>query len=171
MHVFFPKRISTHLRLVHLFSGLIPLMSVILLAACTPTGTSGNMQSPQRNQTFQISINDFNFQPNEITLPVGSTVEWKVTGQNPHTITADDNSFKSGTLTPGAIFKYTFTKVGTYLYYCEFHGYKGGQGMAGAVTVVSSGSGSIPSVFIAFGKTHFIDRLLPFESGSNLPAQ
>jgi plastocyanin len=38
-----------------------------------------------------------------------------------HTVTANDNSFASSTLQPGETFSTTFTKPGTYLYFCSLH--------------------------------------------------
>ncbi len=53
----------------------------------------------------------------------------------PHTVTADDGSFDSGTLNGGQSFSYTFEQPGEYPYYCALHGAPGGVGMAGTVTV------------------------------------
>ncbi len=82
-----------------------------------------------------IDIADNNFSPNKITVPVGATVVWTHKGQKPHTVTADDGSFDSGKLENGASFKQTFGKVGTFPYFCQFHGGKGSEGMAGAIVV------------------------------------
>jgi plastocyanin len=52
-----------------------------------------------------------------------------------HTVTADDGSFDSGTLSSGKSFSYTFNTAGDFPYHCTFHGGPGGEGMAGTVTV------------------------------------
>lgn len=39
----------------------------------------------------------------------------------PHTVTADDGSFDSGTLVGGQSFTFTFTKPGTFAYRCTIH--------------------------------------------------
>jgi hypothetical protein len=44
-------------------------------------------------------------------------------------------SFKSETLTAGGKFEHRFERAGTFPYFCTFHGSKGGQDMAGTVTV------------------------------------
>jgi len=82
-----------------------------------------------------VEIIDNSFSPNKITVPVGATVVWTHKGQKPHTVTADDGSFDSGKLENGVSFKQTFGKTGTFPYFCQFHGGKGSEGMAGAIVV------------------------------------
>src|SRR5689334_2484604 len=43
---------------------------------------------------------NFQFQPQTITVPAGTTITWTNNGTVPHTVTADDGSFDSGTLQP-----------------------------------------------------------------------
>jgi plastocyanin len=82
-----------------------------------------------------VTVVDGAFREREISVPVGTTVVWTVSASLPHTITADDGSFRSGTLQRGSNFRFTFTTPGTFPYHCEFHGGMGGSGMAGVVTV------------------------------------
>lgn len=82
-----------------------------------------------------VDIGDNSFNQKEISIPVGATVMWMSSGQKPHTVTADDGSFKSETLKNGDMFEHTFDKPGVYVYYCEFHGGPGGQGMSGVIKV------------------------------------
>jgi predicted lipoprotein with Yx(FWY)xxD motif len=79
------------------------------------------------------SIIDFGFQPNAITVDIGATVTWTNTGAKPHTVTADDGSFDSGTLSNGGTFSFTFAKAGTYTFHCKIH-----PSMTGTVTVQAS---------------------------------
>lgn len=88
--------------------------------------------------TVAVEINDPTFNPKEVTIPVGTTVVWTNTGQFPHTVTADDGSFTSGTLQPEGVYEHTFDQVGAFKYYCEFHGGPGGQGMSAVITVVAA---------------------------------
>jgi plastocyanin len=51
--------------------------------------------------------------------------------------------FASGNLAGnGASFTHTFTKAGSFPYYCRYHGGPGGQGMSGVITVVAGGTPS-----------------------------
>ena len=54
-------------------------------------------------------------------LPVGAIVVWYNNDSVTHTVTARDNSFDSGNLSPGDTFRYTFERSGTFDYYCEIH--------------------------------------------------
>jgi plastocyanin len=84
-----------------------------------------------------VSMVNFAFQPNPITITVGTTVQWTdATSSTSHTATADDGSFDSGTVNGGQTFSFTFTKTGTFGYYCRFHGSPDGSGMAGTIIVV-----------------------------------
>jgi plastocyanin len=77
-----------------------------------------------------VSIVDFAFQPGSLEVPVGSSVTWTNNGAAPHTATADDGSFNSGNLAPGASFSQTFNAAGTIAYHCEIH-----PNMVGSITV------------------------------------
>ncbi len=82
-----------------------------------------------------VTIQNFAFSPNPLTIPVGTTVRFVNKDSAAHTATADDGSFDSGTLNNGQDFTFKFDKAGTYAYYCKFHGGKGGTGMSGTITV------------------------------------
>ena len=82
-----------------------------------------------------VSMIDDSFQPATITITVGDTVTWVNNEDRPHTATAEDGSFDSGTLELNGQFSHTFTSAGTFAYFCEFHGAAGGVGMSGTVIV------------------------------------
>jgi plastocyanin len=100
----------------------------------TPTSTSVVQDEPE-DQVFDVNLMDSAFQPRELTIPAGATVVWQHTGNFPHTVTADDGSFNSGTLQNGDTFRRTFNEPGRYPYYCEIHGSPGGSGMSGVIVV------------------------------------
>ena len=81
-----------------------------------------------------VTISNFQFAPRVVRVKAGAEVTWQVK-EGTHTVTADDGSFESQALSAGQKFSYTFTKAGTYRYYCSFHGSKGGHDMAGTVVV------------------------------------
>ncbi len=74
------------------------------------------------------------YSPDPIMVMVGTngTVTWMNDDNAPHTVTADDGSFASGNIAPGASFSYTFTASGTYKYHCVYHPW-----MTGTVVVKS----------------------------------
>jgi plastocyanin len=69
-----------------------------------------------------VKIDNFSFGPATITIPAGSTVTWTNSDDVPHVVTSDDNKmFKSKALDTDDRFSFTFTKPGTYNYYCAIH--------------------------------------------------
>ncbi|MEX1178000.1 MAG: plastocyanin/azurin family copper-binding protein [Nitriliruptor sp.] len=72
----------------------------------------------------------FVFEPVELSVAAGDTVTWVHDGRISHTVTADDDSFESGTLAAGDTFEVTFDEPGSYPYACDFH-----SSMRGTVTV------------------------------------
>ena len=98
------------------------------------SSSSGSAQATMSGNVA-VSISNFAFDPSPLTVKVGSTVTWTNNDNASHNVVADDGSFKSDTLAKGATFSFTFTKAGTYQYYCSFHGGPNGQGMSSVVTV------------------------------------
>jgi plastocyanin len=107
-------------------------------SAATPPATQSTQSKPQTGA--QVTLNNFKFEPPNLTVTAGTTVTWTNKENSPHTVTADDNSFSSPNLAANAAFSQTFTKPGKYAYHCAYHGGKG-SGMAGTVTVVVAKGG------------------------------
>jgi plastocyanin len=101
-------------------------------AAQQPTSTVESAASTP--EKVMVKISNFQFEPKEVTISEGTTVEW-VDETGRHTVEADDGSFKSETMVAGGRFQHKFDKAGRYPYYCGFHGDKGGADMAGVITV------------------------------------
>ncbi len=88
-----------------------------------------------------VTANDDLFAPGVIRIPVGGTVRWSNRGRNTHTVTADEGTFDSGDLVPGATFTASFAREGAFRFFCRYHGARGGVGMAGVVVV---GDAAVP---------------------------
>ncbi len=71
--------------------------------------------------TTRVTIQNFAFTPAAIVVPVGSTVTWTNQDLEEHTVTAHDNTFASDVVGNGRSFSYTFTRPGTYNYFCSIH--------------------------------------------------
>ncbi len=69
----------------------------------------------------EASIDNFSFSPATITVPQGTTLTWINHDDIPHTVVSNDQQFKSKALDTGDKFSYTFTKAGTYSYFCSIH--------------------------------------------------
>ncbi len=74
-----------------------------------------------------IKIDNFVFGPAVATVPVGTTVTWVNEDDIPHTVVATDKSFKSKVLDTDDKFSFTFTKAGTYDYFCSIHPHMTGK--------------------------------------------
>lgn len=75
----------------------------------------------------EVKIDNFSFGPQTITVPVGATVTWTNRDDIPHTVVSTDGVFKSKVRDTDEKFSYTFTKVGTYPYFCSVHPKMTGQ--------------------------------------------
>jgi plastocyanin len=102
----------------------------------TPVPATNTPMATVTPGTVMVSVVDFAFNPQTITVTLGTTVMWTNTGTFTHTVTADDNSFNSGDMGNGATFSHTFNTIGTVGYHCIHHGLPG-SGMYGTVVVVS----------------------------------
>ncbi|HET8628078.1 MAG TPA: cupredoxin family copper-binding protein, partial [Thermomicrobiales bacterium] len=89
-------------------------------AAGVPGGSPAAGVSPAAGGP-RVTIDNFNFVPNTLTVPVGTTVTWTNHDDIVHTVTSKDQVFNSGALDTNDSFTYTFTKPGTYPYFCAIH--------------------------------------------------
>ena len=71
--------------------------------------------------TAEVKIDNFVFGPAAITVPVGTTVTWINRDDIPHTAVSTDKMFKSKVLDTDEKFSFTFSKPGTYEYFCSIH--------------------------------------------------
>jgi len=69
----------------------------------------------------EIRVDNFTFAPQTLTVSVNSTVTWVNKDDIPHVIASDDGLFKSKALDTDDKYSYTFSKAGTYSYYCSVH--------------------------------------------------
>jgi plastocyanin len=97
---------------------------------------SGNTPAPGGDavRAEKVEIVEFTYQPDPVTIEEGGKVTWINRDSAPHTATADDDSFDTGTLEEGKLKSETFKDAGTYPYFCEIH-----PDMRGTVKVVASG--------------------------------
>jgi len=74
-----------------------------------------------------VGIENFTFNPAVISIPKGGTVRWTNRDDIPHTVVADDKSFKSKVLDTGDSFEQVFTNAGTVGYFCSLHSHMQGK--------------------------------------------
>jgi len=69
-----------------------------------------------------VTIDNFAFDAQTVTVAPGATVTWVNNDDAPHTVVADDGkSFRSKVLDTGEKFSFTFMSAGTFGYFCSIH--------------------------------------------------
>lgn len=79
----------------------------------SPTNIESN------GNVIQVSIQNFAYSPQTLTVKKGTTVVWTNNDTVIHDVVS--NSFASGKLAKGETFRYTFDKEGTVDYICSYH--------------------------------------------------
>ncbi len=107
---------------------LASVISSVIVFVLLLTGSRGATAGDARSATnAEIKIENFSFGPKTITIPAGVTVTWTNHDDIPHTSVSTDLLFKSKVMDTDESFSYTFTKAGTYSYYCSIHPKMTGQ--------------------------------------------
>lgn len=104
--------------------------------ASDDSGASGNAPAPSGDavRSAEVEIEDFAYRPDPVTVEEGGKVIWKNRDSVPHTATAADGSFDTGTIEEDKLKSETFKQAGTYEYVCSIH-----PQMHGTVEVVAAG--------------------------------
>jgi plastocyanin len=97
---------------------VMPVMIALLLLAASPSITAADQPAAA---SAEVKIDNFSFGPQTVTVPVGATVTWVNHDDIPHTVVSTDGLFKSKVRDTDETFSYTFTKAGTYPYFCSVH--------------------------------------------------
>lgn len=82
---------------------------------------SENAPSGKAANSEKVEIVEFTYEPDPVVVQVGGKVTWQNEDTAPHTATADDGSFDTGTIEKGKLGSATFKEVGTFTYFCEIH--------------------------------------------------
>ena len=102
-----------------LVAGMAAVMIAIMLLFAGSSVAADADQTSTANT--EVKIDNFSFGPQTLTVPVGATVTWTNRDDIPHTVVSTDGVFKSKVRDTDETFSYTFTKPGTYPYYCSVH--------------------------------------------------
>jgi plastocyanin len=97
------------------------LLAGFLLLACSWASprSEGNDETAAKRRV--VLIKSFRYENDYITVNVGETVAWRNADTVPHTVTAREKSFDSGSIAPGATWRFVAKSPGTYRYTCTFH--------------------------------------------------
>ncbi len=94
-----------------------------------PVGTPTPEETPSGDTT--VTIESYSYNPQSITVKVGTEVTWKNEQSVTHTVTSEEGLFDSGDIEQGETYSYTFEDLGRHNYYCTIH-----PSMTGEVIVI-----------------------------------
>src|SRR5260370_10536475 len=99
------------------------LLAALGLGIAELRAAAGNFtaRAQQTPETAEVKIDNFSFGPTELRVPVGTTVTWTNRDDIPHTVVSTDKVFKSRVLDTDEKFSFTFSKAGTFPYFCSIH--------------------------------------------------
>jgi plastocyanin len=83
-----------------------------------------------------VTIDNFTFNPQRLTVTVGSTITWINKDDIPHAIASSGALFRSKALDADDNYSFTFTAPGTYQYFCSLHPH-----MTGTIVVEAAAGG------------------------------
>ena len=95
-----------------MFTTIVTMAALLLVASVGAAAESAGTR---------VEIKAHGFDVPELTVPVGTTVTWINHDDDPHTVTSTDNAFRSPGLDTDETWAFTFTRPGTYPYYCTLH--------------------------------------------------
>jgi len=101
----------------------VAFVIVISLSAATVSILRPILAKGEETKTpaLEVQVHNFTFSPETLTVSVNSAVTWVNKDDIPHVIASNDALFMSKALDTDQKFSYTFTKAGTYPYYCTVH--------------------------------------------------
>ncbi len=93
-------------------------------AAASASSTTAPASGSAAAHSASVAISSYAYHPVSITVAKGAKITFSNRDQTAHTATSTQaGAFDTGTLNSGASKAVTFTKPGTYSYYCQFHAF------------------------------------------------
>src|ERR1051326_658775 len=113
------------------------LVTVLFLFA----GCSGSSPPAPTGPQQAVTIQNYAFNPANLTIAKGTTVTWTNKDGTYHTVTSDSGTeLGSSPIQPNTNYKHTFSTPGVYHYHCKPHSTQTGStftGMTGTITVTA----------------------------------
>ncbi len=128
---------------------VVLLAIALLVTACGSSGSGATAPQPDAAATVSSASSPpvatpltivhikivtqgsmYAFDPASLTIKVGTQVIWSNDSNAPHTVSSDTGVFNTPNplgINPGQTYAFTFTKPGTYPYYCNIHTYMTGK--------------------------------------------
>ncbi len=84
-------------------------------------GLPGIARAGDGAQEVEVGIAGFAFDPANVEVLVGDSITWTNADLAPHTATAEDGAWDTGTLDRRGRGRITFNAPGAYTYFCAYH--------------------------------------------------
>jgi len=102
------------------------VLMVAVLAGCAERGAQSDAQPGAKPAggnaaPVAVSIDNFTFKPDVVTIPAGGKITWTNRDDVPHTIKSNDGSFTSAALDTDQTYTRVFAAPGEYAYFCSIH--------------------------------------------------
>jgi len=94
--------------------------AALALLACSACGCA-QRAAQRRSALHVVVIKQVAFQPAELSVAPGDTVEWQNQDLVPHTSSATDSTWDSGDLLPDRRWRWVAARAGTFPYACRYH--------------------------------------------------
>ena len=107
-----------------------------VLGVALATATASTSPGCADDAPHAVTIDNFTFNPQRLTVTAGSTVTWTNKDDIPHAIASSNPLFRSGAFDTDGNYSFTFTTPGTYQYFCYLHPH-----MTGTIVVEAAADG------------------------------
>jgi plastocyanin len=108
------------------FARVLRISCAALVLACAAAAAKA--------EDAKVTIDNFTFNPPNLTVKAGTTVTWSNHDDIPHTVVSIQK-FRSKALDSEDSFSFTFATPGTYKYFCSLHPH-----MTGTIVVEAASS-------------------------------
>ena len=105
-----------------------------VLGAAVATATALVLPAAADDAPRAVTIDNFTFNPQRLTIKTGSTVTWTNKDDIPHALASVGALFRSKALDTDDNYSFTFTTPGTYQYFCSLHPHMTGTIVVEATT-------------------------------------
>lgn len=122
---------------IFLCNGLVLFFASVMLMGCSKSNMSDESEIQALTGTSgsgvirNVQIISNTYSPATLHVLAYETVSWRNNDNMVHTVTANDDSFHSGDIQPGATYNLMFKDIGSHAYHCIYHEKRGVINVAG----------------------------------------
>ena len=99
----------------------------MILLRCLSLAVLVLLSAAAQAEEVVVHIDNFTYNPAEITVKPGTTVTWENGDDIPHLVAEDGAKFRSPALDTGEKFSFVFTEAAEFGYFCGLHPHMKGK--------------------------------------------